>query len=268
MEETADKPYYGYRINRYITAALISLGIAGIACGIAFAVASYAVWVLVLCWVFGLIFLACGIFWHLTMDFTADWNKMLSIRDTFLNELDAVWDGRGRVLDIGTGRGWVAIEIAKKYPAAQVVGIDIWTKFFKLMGQTKAGAERNARIAKVSDRCTFQYASALALPFKDGEFQLVVSSFTFHEIHAPDKMTLFQETARILAPGGTFLIMDFFAGSFLKAYKATSVEDLIEKVQQLGTKDVKNKPLKETGVDLGWFYRRYWEVDLLSGERV
>ena len=82
------------------------------------------------------------------------------------------------------------------------------------------------------------------------------------------EMALFKEIARLLAPGGTFLILDFFAGSFLKAYDATSVEDLIEKVQQLGIKDVKRKALRDTGVDLGWFYRRYWEVDFLSGNRV
>ena len=81
-------------------------------------------------------------------------------------------------------------------------------------------------------------------------------------------MVLFEEIARLLAPGGTFLILDFFAGSFLKAYKATSVEELLEKVQQLGVEDVKHKPLKEVGVDLGRFYRHYLEIDFLSGTRI
>ena len=268
MEGNLEKPYYGYRINIYITGALIGLGIIGIALGIAFAISAYSTWVLILCWVLGVILLAFGIFWHLTMGFTADSKKMESIKDSFLDELGAIWDGKGKVLDIGTGRGWLAIEIAKRFPEAQVVGIDIWTKFFSLMGQTKAGAEKNARISKVSDRCTFQYGSALDLPFEDGEFQLVVSSFAFHEIHAPDRMVLFEEIAGLLAPGGTFLILDFFTGSFLKAYKVASVEELLEKVRQLGVENVKHKPLNETGVDLGIFYHHYWEIDFLSGTRI
>ena len=268
MEGNLEKPYYGYRINRYFAGAQIGLGIIGIALGIAFAISAYSTWVLILCWVLGVILLAFGIFWHLTMGFTADSKKMESIKDSFLDELGAIWDGKGKVLDIGTGRGWVAIEIAKRFPEAQVVGIDIWTKFFSLIGQTKAGAEKNARISKVSDRCTFQYGSALDLPFEDGEFQLVVSSFAFHEIHAPDRMVLFEEIAGLLAPGGTFLILDFFTGSFLKAYKVASVEELLEKVRQLGVENVKHKPLNETGVDLGIFYHHYWEIDFLSGTRI
>ena len=269
MEGNSEKLYYGYRINRYIAAALTGLGITGIALGIAFTILAYSTWVLILCWVLGIILLAFGIFWHLTMGFTADPKKMESIKDSFLDELGTIWNGKGKVLDIGTGRGWVAIEIAKQFPGAQVVGIDIWTKFFSLMGQTKTGAEKNARISNVNDRCTFQYGNALDLPFEDGEFRLVVSSFTFHEIHVPDRKVLFREVARVLAPGGTFLILDFFFEGFaLKGYKVTSAEELLGKVQEMGIEDAKIKPLKEVGVDLGRFYRHFWECDFLSGRKV
>jgi len=268
VREDLEKVCYRYKGILYISVALIGLGITGIAFGIAFTLLAYSTWVLVLCGVLGVILLASGIFWHVTMGFTYDTQKMESIKDGFLDELRSIWDGKGKVLDIGTGRGWAAIEIARRFPESQVVGIDIWTKFFSLMGQTKEGAEKNAAMAKVSDRCTFQYCSALNLPFKDGEFQLVVSSFTFHEIHAPDRTVLFKEIARVLAPGGTFLILDFFAGSFVKMYKVNSSDELLEKVQKLGIEGAKIKPLKETGVDLGRFYRRFWEVDFFSGRKV
>jgi len=80
MEGNSEKLYYGYRINRYITGALTGLGIAGIALGIAFTILAYSTWVLILCWVLGIILLAFGIFWHLAMGFTADPKKMESIR--------------------------------------------------------------------------------------------------------------------------------------------------------------------------------------------
>ncbi len=38
MKESKGKPYYGYRINKYITAALVGAGIIGIVLAIAFTV--------------------------------------------------------------------------------------------------------------------------------------------------------------------------------------------------------------------------------------
>lgn len=267
MQKDTEELYYGYRVIAYISILLIGGGTAGIAAGIAFIILGYSTWVLILCWVLGLILLAFGVFWQLSMGFTTDSKKIESISQNFSERLATIWGGKGKVVDIGTGRGRIAIEIAKMFPEAQVIGVDTWTKMWSVFGQTKGGAEENARISKVNDRCTFQYGNALDLPFEDGEFQLVVSNFTFHEIHASDRTVLFKEIARLLAPGGAFLILDFFAGSFLKAYKVTSVEELMGKIQKLGLADVKHEPLKETGVDLGRFYRHFWEIDFLSGRK-
>jgi ubiquinone/menaquinone biosynthesis C-methylase UbiE len=66
------------------------------------------------------------------------------------------------------------------------------------LGMTKAGAGKNTRIENVSGRRTFQYGDALDLPFEDGEFQLVVSSFVFHEIPVPDRTVLLKEAVRVL----------------------------------------------------------------------
>lgn len=267
MKEKTEELYYGYRAVKYIGIGLIGSGIAGIILGIIFTVMSYPIWALVLCWVLGVVLLAFGLFWQLSMGFVADPKKLEPLTHHFSDRLESIWNGKGKVLDIGTGSGRIAVEIAKRFPEAQVTGIDIWTKMWRVFGQTKADAERNAKIAKVDERCAFQYGSALNLPFNDGEFQLVVSNFTFHEVNTPDRMILFKEIARILSPGGTFLILDFFSGSFLKTYKAMDVGELIGKIQELGLEDVHHKPLKETNIELGWFYRHFWEIDLLTGKK-
>ena len=127
----------------------------------------------------------------------------------------------------------------------------------------KAGAERNARIEKVNDRCTFQQGNVLDLPFKDGEFQLVVSTFVFHEVHVPDKTVLFKEVIRVLAPGGRFVICDLFP----KGYKVKNVPELLKKMEQLGVEDVKHKALKEAGIDLGRLYH-IWGIAYLSGVKI
>ena len=38
------------------------------------------------------------------------------------------WNGDGRVLDIGCGNAALTIKVAKKYPNAQIVGVDYWGK--------------------------------------------------------------------------------------------------------------------------------------------
>lgn len=161
MKKSREKPYYGYRVVKYFIAALIAGGFVSIALGIVF-----TAWLSILCGALGVILLSFGVFWHLSMDWVNDPEKIKLVMDNFLNQLENVWAGNGKVLDMGTGLGRVAIEIAKQFPDAQVIGVDTWTKGWKLFGMTKAGAERNARIENVSKRCTFQTESALDLPFE------------------------------------------------------------------------------------------------------
>ena len=262
LKENIEKPYYGYSIMRYLTVALIIGGIVSIALAITF-----TAWVSISCWVLGAILFSSGVFLHLSMGWVNDPEKIELVKDKFSNQLGNVWAGNGKVLDMGTGLGRVAIEIAKQFPEAQVIGVDTWTKGWKLFGMTKAGAEKNAIIEGVSGRCTFQTDSALDLPFEDGEFQLVVSSFAFHEIKVPDRTVLFKEAIRVLAPGGAFVICDPFSGSFLKAYKVKNMPELLEKVQRIGVEDVKFVSFKEAGVNLGRL-AHICEMGYLSGRKV
>lgn len=266
MKKNLEKPYYGYRINKYITAALVGSGIIGITLAITFTVLAYSTWVLILCWTLGVILLIFGAFWYLSVGFVNDPEKIEHLQDNFADQLQMLWNGKGKVLDIGTGRGRAAIEVAKRFPEAQVIGTDTWTKFWKLWGMTKVGAEKNARIVNVSDRCTFQKGNALDLPFEEGKFQLVVSTFVFHEIHVPDRTAILKEVVRVLAPSGRFVICDVFGGSFLKAYKVKNVPGLLQNIEQLGVVDMRLKTLKEAGVDLGGLYQ-LWGIAYLSGRK-
>ena len=263
MKKNLEKPYYGYRVNRYITAALIGGGITGIALAIIFTVSGYSTWALILCWALGAGLLIFGVFWHLAVGFVNDPKKTELFYDNFLDQMGGVWDGKGKVLDIGTGLGRAAIAVAKQFPEAQVVGVDTWTKKWGFWGMTKAGAETNARIEKVSDRCTFQCGNALDLPSKYGGFQLVVSSFVFHEVPAPDRTALLKEVVRVLASGGAFVICD----SFPRGYKVKNVTELLERVEHLGVENVTHKTLKEAGLNLGKI-DQIWGGAYLSGVKL
>lgn len=100
--------------------------------------------------------------------------------------LDLVGEPPQRVLDLGTGTGSAAHAVAARWPGARVTGVDI-------SGEMIARARRKP----VPDRVEFRVADAAALPFDDGEFDLVTQN------NVP---VFFAEAARVLAPGGRVVV--------------------------------------------------------------
>jgi len=118
------------------------------------------------------------------------------------------WDGRGKILDIGTGSGSLIIKLAKSFPKSFLTGIDYWGGNWEY---SKAQCRRNAEIEEVSDRIDFLKASAAELPFNDGEFEVIVSCLTFHEVKdRKNKTEVIKEALRVLKPGGVFVFLDLF----------------------------------------------------------
>lgn len=137
----------------------------------------------------------------------ADDDLKKTIRDVVLAKLP--WDGQGRVLDIGTGSGLMAIGLALKFPNAQVVGCDTWAAGF--MGLSLSRCQDNAVAAGVADRVHFEEGGAQRLPYADGEFDAVVSNYVFHEVREEkDKRRLLREALRVLRPSGAFAFQDLF----------------------------------------------------------
>jgi ubiquinone/menaquinone biosynthesis C-methylase UbiE len=114
-------------------------------------------------------------------------------------------------LDIGAGNGVLALKLAQKYPAAQVVGLDYWGRNWEY---SQSICEANARTAQVADRVRFVKGDAASLEFNTASFAAVVSTLTFHEVKsAPQKREVVQEALRVLQPGGTFAFVDYFYDS-------------------------------------------------------
>ena len=142
------------------------------------------------------------------------------------------WNGQGKALDIGTGAGPLAIELAKKFPQSLVYGIDYWGK---LWNYSKQKAENNARIEGVANHVVFQKASASKLPFKNGEFDAIVSNFVYHEVRdIKDKTSLINESFRVLKKGGAFSLQD----TLKNQKKFGALEDLIRKIKEWGVQEV------------------------------
>ena len=115
-----------------------------------------------------------------------------------------------RILDIGCGTGTLALMLKRQYPYAQVVGIDPDPKVL-LRARNKA---TRAPVSLQFDRCF-----ADQLPYKEGSFDRVFSSFMFHHLKEQERDDMLREVVRVLTFGGSFHLLDFVAdntsGGFL-----------------------------------------------------
>ena len=142
------------------------------------------------------------------------------------------WDGYGRALDIGCGNGLVTVALAQRHLQAEVSGIDYWGAGWDY---SQRACRRNAENEQVADRLSFQRASAAALPFRDGQFDLAVSNLVFHEVgDARDKREVLREALRVVREGGAFAFQDLF----LLRHAYGEIDDLLETVRSWGVSSV------------------------------
>jgi SAM-dependent methyltransferase len=102
-----------------------------------------------------------------------------------------------RVLDVGCGGGWSSISLARAYPSATVLGVDIDQPSIDL-------AEANARDAGLGERVRFVCQDASSLPEAT-----VDVAFAFECVHdMPRPVEVLSAVRRTLAPGGSLVVMD------------------------------------------------------------
>ncbi len=106
----------------------------------------------------------------------------------------------GRVLDLGTGSGRLAIELAKaRGTSFEITGVDVSENMLEL-------ARENAQSSGVGDKIRFVLANADSLPFADGYFDLVISYASLHHWFKPAEV--FREAKRVVKKGGVVIIRD------------------------------------------------------------
>ena len=104
--------------------------------------------------------------------------------------------GNGTILDLGSGTGYLSIEIAKRSPGLQVYDIDLSRQMVKIA----------RRHAKGVDNARFVFGNAAKLPFEDNSMDLVISTGASHHWKTP--RMVFDECYRVLKTGREAWIYD------------------------------------------------------------
>jgi SAM-dependent methyltransferase len=113
-------------------------------------------------------------------------------------EVAAAYPG-GKLLEIGSGPGRLAVRLAREAPDMTLTGVDISDAMVERAARRAAGAG-------LSERVRFEVGDVAALPLPDGEFDGVVSTLSLH--HWPDPASGLAEIHRVLKPGGEARIYD------------------------------------------------------------
>ena len=108
-----------------------------------------------------------------------------------------------RVLDLGCGTGTLVVLLKRKYPTAQIVGLDPDPKALRR-------AKKKVRRAGVSVQLDEGFADEL--PYDEGTFDRVLSSFMLHHLEEPEREKTLREVLRVLKPAGAFHLLDFAGG--------------------------------------------------------
>ena len=169
-------------------------------------------------------------------------------RPMFLHELGSVWlpavpdlhqrlrsAPPARVLDLGCGLGASSVALARAYPRATVLGID-------LDASSVAGARDAAAAAGVANRVSFEAGDAAHLT-QEGPFDLVTMFEALHDMGDP--VGALGAARGLLADGGSVLVADervadaftapgdpterlMYGWSILHCLPATLAEDPVE----------------------------------------
>lgn len=103
-----------------------------------------------------------------------------------------------KVLDLGTGSGYLAFALAQRHPDSYITGLDIVEN---ALSENKKRADKE----QVNNIDFISY-DGITFPFEDNSFDYITARYCLH--HFPVINDTFKEIARVLKPGGKLFIAD------------------------------------------------------------
>jgi demethylmenaquinone methyltransferase / 2-methoxy-6-polyprenyl-1,4-benzoquinol methylase len=132
-------------------------------------------------------------------------NRLLSLgldqrwRRRVVRSLAVSLGDQPRVLDVATGTGDLAIEIARTYPGATIVGLD------PSAGMLAVAKQKLAKRA-LTERVTLEIGDAQELPQANCSIDAATMAFGIRNV--PDRGKALRELARVVRPGGRIAILE------------------------------------------------------------
>ena len=128
------------------------------------------------------------------------------VAEEVIGQIEALPMTPGRILDIGTGTGNLALTCKRLFPSAEIQACDI------AQGMVAVAKVKGESIFSVSP--DFIGADADYLPDQSGIFDLVVSNLTYQWLASWH--CAFREVKRVLKPGGTFCFTTLGSGTLFE----------------------------------------------------
>ncbi len=107
--------------------------------------------------------------------------------------------GPERALDLATGTGDLAIEVARRNPQSKVVGLDPSARMLDV------GRDKTERLG-LTDRIEYVQGDAQTLPFPDRTFDAISMAFGIRNV--PDRPAALREMARVARPGAKIALLE------------------------------------------------------------
>jgi len=137
----------------------------------------------------------------------AEWDALRTVFDDDelrARALSRLVEPRLRVVDVGTGTGILALELARL--GADVIGVDDSTAMLEA-ARSKWESEDHSR-----GSLTLRKGDAVRLPLEDGEADAAVAHMVLHSVASPGEVIA--EMARTVRADGNVVAVDFLAHSF------------------------------------------------------
>lgn len=139
-----------------------------------------------------------------------------------------------KVLEVAPNMGTTAIHIAKNF-GCKIVGVDIHKESVRK-------AQLNIAKEGLEDLITIQHGNALALPFEDNSFDVVINEAMLTMLPYEFKQKALAEYYRVLKPGGMLVTHDLLLKQDLEA---NLLQERLKELQKLLA--VNAQPLTEQG---------------------
>lgn len=117
----------------------------------------------------------------------------------FVDDLLAIGELNGDVLDLGTGTAQIPIELCNRIDTCRVMAVDAAVNMLDL-------ARYNIEVQSLIERIQLECIDAKETPFDDGRFAAVMSNSIIH--HIPEPSAVLAEAVRVVAEDGLLFFRD------------------------------------------------------------